>query len=255
VCYSEIRKIGYSCNHYKILHQYGEAMHNGLIAIKGIKDGLLISLNETEDWQLVLNDLAARIDEQSSFFAGARITVDIGQRPVPKYALGSLKALLDRRGLSLALVLSQSDTTLDAAQALDLRTGVATAQPGKHQPTDTLQSINPEEDGIPGVMIRRTLRSGRLIRSAGHVLVYGDVNPGAEIVAGGDIIIWGVLRGKVHAGIDGDENAVVCALDMIPTQLLIAGHSADIDSSRRHKPAPEVAMVRNQEIIVEPWSR
>jgi septum site-determining protein MinC len=229
-------------------------MRDGLVSIKGVKDGLLVALNESEDWQLVLSDLAARIDEKSAFFAGAQVTADIGQRPVPKYALGSLKALLERRGLTLAVILSQSDTTLDAAQALDLRTALPTAMPGKHQPTDTLPSINPEEDGIPGVMIRRTLRSGRIIRSGGHVVVFGDVNPGAEIIAGGDIIVWGVLRGKVHAGADGDMSAVVCALEMMPTQLRIAHVVASLEQ-RRRKTVPEVALVRDSEIMVEAWSR
>ena len=46
------------------------------VAIKGGKDGLLISLNETEEWQSVMADLASRIDQQNSFFVGARITLD-----------------------------------------------------------------------------------------------------------------------------------------------------------------------------------
>lgn len=232
-------------------------MRDHLVTIKGVKDGLLITLNPTEDWQLVLNDLAARIDEQSSFFTGALITVDIGQRPVPKYALSSLKALLERRSLALTLILSQSDTTLDAAQALDLRTALPTAQTGRHQPTDTLPSINPEENGTPGVMIRRTLRSGRVVRSAGHVVIYGDVNPGAEIVAAGDVIVWGVLRGSVHAGSEGDETAIVCALDLMPTRLHIGRHVAELEngSNRRRKSAPEIAMIRDAKIVIDTWSR
>jgi septum site-determining protein MinC len=228
-------------------------MREGLVAIKGIKDGLLVSLDDAEEWQIVLNDLASRIDEKGNFFAGARVTADIGQRPVPKYALSSLKALLERRGLTLAVVLSESNTTLDAAQALDLRTAVPTATTGKHQPTDTLPGINPEEDGVPGVMIRRTLRSGRIVRSPGHVVVYGDVNPGAEIIAGGDIVVWGVVRGKVHAGYDGDTSAIVCALELMPTQLLIADLVASLEQKRR-KSLPEVALIRDDEIIVETWS-
>ena len=66
------------------------------VAIKGIKDGLLIALSPTEEWLAITTDLAARIDQQSAFFAGARITVDLGQRPVPKHELSSLKALLER---------------------------------------------------------------------------------------------------------------------------------------------------------------
>jgi len=220
-------------------------------AIKGIKEGLLIALSPTEEWQQITAALAARIDQQSSFFAGARITVDVGERPVPKYELSSLKALLERRGLTLWAVLSDSDTTIDAAQALDLKTSTANTIPGREGADGS--EFNPEEDGTPGVMIRRTLRSGRTVHSAGHVVVYGDVNPGAEIIAAGDIIIWGKLRGNVHAGADGDESAVVCALDMTPNQLRIAGYITTSPPDKRRKPRPEVASIRNNQMIVETW--
>src|SRR5688572_24882207 len=94
------------------------------VSIKGIKDGLLISLSSTEDWQVISRDLAAKLDEKVDFFAGARVTVDVGERPVPKYELTSLKALLERRGLTLVVMQTSSRTTFESAQALDLRTNV-----------------------------------------------------------------------------------------------------------------------------------
>jgi septum site-determining protein MinC len=226
-------------------------MREQTVAIKGIKDGLLIALSPTEEWLTITSDLAARIDQQSSFFTGARITVDLGERPVPKHELTSLKALLERRGLSLWAVLSDSDTTLDAALALDLRTSTGGIVPGEDGSEGA--EVNPEESGSPGVMIRRTLRSGRTVHSHGHVVVYGDVNAGAQIIAAGDIIIWGRLRGSVHAGAFGDEQAIICALDMVPTQLRIAGHIATSPDDKRHKPKPEIASVRNDQIVVEAW--
>jgi septum formation inhibitor MinC len=108
-------------------------MSNQKIVIKGIKDGLLVSLSPVEEWNLMTTELAARIDEKSAFFAGARVTVDVGERPVPKYELGSLKALLERRGLTLTAVMSDSQTTIESAQALDLRTNVAGLIPGRVQ--------------------------------------------------------------------------------------------------------------------------
>jgi septum site-determining protein MinC len=221
------------------------------VAIKGSKDGLLVSLNETEEWQSVMADLAARIDQQNSFFVGARITLDVGTRPVRKDELGSAKALLERRGLTLYAVLSQSNTTIDAASALDLRANLIT--PPQPTPPNGTTAATTEEDGTFGVMIRRTVRSGRTVRSQGHVVVYGDVNAGAEIIADGDIIVWGRLRGNVHAGAHGDESAFVCALDMTPTQLRIAGYISISPSDKRHKPKPEIALIRDSRIIVETW--
>ncbi len=227
-------------------------MQEQIVAIKGIKDGLLISLSPTEEWLAITSDLAARIDQQSAFFAGARITVDVGERPVPKHELSSLKALLERRGLMLWSVLSDSQTTLDAAQALDLKTSTANPVPGRETSEGT--EVSPEEDSTPGVMIRRTLRSGRTVHSSGHVIVLGDVNPGAEIIAAGDVIIWGRLRGNVHAGAEGDESAVVCALDMNPNRLRIAGYITTSPPDNRRKPKPEMASVKVGQIVVETWA-
>ncbi len=222
-------------------------------AIKGTRDGLLIALNANEDWNTVLTSLAAHIDQRLNFFAGARIIVDLGERPVPRHDLSSLKALLERRDLHLWAVLSESQTTNEASNALDLRTSVGSLVPGRGE-TDQSASNTAEETGTNGVLIRRTLRSGRTVHSMGHVVVIGDVNPGAEIVALGDVIVWGRLRGNVHAGANGDESAVVCALDMTPTQLRIAGYIVTSPADKRRKPRPEVAAVRNNQIIVEAWT-
>jgi septum site-determining protein MinC len=227
-------------------------MQEQSFAIKGVKDGLLIMLSPTQEWHLITSGLAAHLDEQGQFFAGARIIVDVGERPVPRHELSSLKALLERRGLTLWAVLSASRTTNEAADALDLRTTVGTVVPGRDH-LDSDIEFNPEETGTMGVMIRRTLRSGRTVHSPGHVVVMGDVNPGAEIVAVGDIIVWGRLRGNAHAGADGDEGAVVCALDMIPTQLRIAGYIVTAPVDKRRQARPEVAQVRDNQIIVEAW--
>jgi septum site-determining protein MinC len=96
------------------------------------------------------------------------------------------------------------------------------------------------------------LRSGFSLQHPGHVVVIGDVNPGAEVIAGGDILVWGRLRGVVHAGAEGDEGAIVCALDLSPTQLRIAGQIA-ITPKRRGKPHPEVARLHEGQVVAEPW--
>ena len=80
----------------------------------------------------------------------------------------------------------------------------------------------------------------------------GDINPGAEVIARGDVVVWGRLRGMVHAGAEGDENAVICALDLSPTQLRIAGQIA-VTPKRRGKPQPEMARILNGQVVAEPW--
>jgi septum site-determining protein MinC len=87
------------------------------------------------------------------------------------------------------------------------------------------------------------------------VVVLGDVNPGAEVIAGGDVIVWGHLRGIVHAGAMGDPERCVCALDLSPTQLRIGSHIArPPDEKRRRKESrPERAFIIDDQIIAECW--
>jgi septum site-determining protein MinC len=84
-------------------------------------------------------------------------------------------------------------------------------------------------------------------------VIIGDVNPGAEVVAGGDIVVWGRARGLVHAGALEDENAVICALELAPTQLRIASHIARSPEERPAQPVPERASVRDGQIVAVPW--
>ncbi|MBI4770229.1 MAG: septum site-determining protein MinC, partial [Chloroflexi bacterium] len=90
---------------------------------------------------------------------------------------------------------------MNAAQAL----GLNIALPATLPQTQPEPEVDSEEARDEAVLVRRTLRSGRSVRHPGHVVIIGDVNPGAEIVAGGDIVVWGRLRGVVQAGAGGDE--------------------------------------------------
>ncbi len=77
----------------------------------------------------------------------------------------------------------------------------------------------------PAVLyLRQNLRSGQTVSHKGHLVIIGDVNPGAEIMAEGDITVWGVLRGIAHAGIGGNLDAEIRALKLQPIQIRI-GHA------------------------------
>lgn len=104
-------------------------------------------------------------------------------------------------------------------------------------------------------LVARTLRSGQKVRSAGNVLVLGDVNPGAEIIAAGCVVVMGTLRGVVHAGAEGDETATVTALSLLPTQIRIA---SCITRPPDGQPTPdvyrpEVARLKNGEVVIEKY--
>ncbi|MFQ8626252.1 MAG: septum site-determining protein MinC [Candidatus Gastranaerophilaceae bacterium] len=79
-----------------------------------------------------------------------------------------------------------------------------------------------ETEKLPTLYIQRTLRSGQSITSDGNIVIIGDVNPGSEIIAKGDITVWGILGGIAHAGSEGNQYARIRALKMNAIQLRIA---------------------------------
>ncbi len=230
------------------------------ITLKGIRQGLLITIKPDGRWAELTGRLMKLIDDQGGFFVGAQVTLSVGEREVRRHELANVEKLLAKRSVALVAVLSESATTLGSARKLGLATNLADLNV-RTEEEDAAESafpmmpppINPEEHGTTGVLVKRTVRSGRLVQSDGHVVVLGDVNAGAMIVAGGDVVVWGKLRGTVHAGAHGDESAVVCALYLAPTQLRIAGYITISPDEKRSKVKPEKAMVRNGRIEAAAW--
>ena len=219
------------------------------VQIKGIRDGLLVTLGEG-DWTELREAFLETVRNQAEFLRGARLTLDVGNLILRAVELGQLRDILANQDLNLCAVLSNSPTTEKTAQALGMATRLT--KPKVDRPVGSLAtSLNSGEQAI---LVRRTLRSGYKLQHAGSVIVIGDVNPGADIIAGGNVVVWGRLRGVVHAGAEGDEAAVVCALDLSPTQLRIAGQIA-ITPQRKGKSQPEMAYIHQGHVIAVPWNQ
>ncbi len=84
-----------------------------------------------------------------------------------------------------------------------------------------IKELRSEPEKLPTLYIRRTVRSGQSISSDGNIVIIGDVNPGAEVIAKGDITVWGISAGIVHAGSDGNNFARIRALKLNPVQIRI----------------------------------
>jgi septum site-determining protein MinC len=100
--------------------------------------------------------------------------------------------------------------------------------------------------------LQLTVRSGVEISHPGTVVVLGDVNPGGSVVAAGDILVWGRLRGIAHAGAKGNANCRIMALEMQPTQLRIASYIARAPQKTLTNYVPEVAYVTLETIRISP---
>jgi len=219
-----------------------------LIQIKGLRDGLLVSLNDAP-WDEQLSVLMSHVDEQPSFFQGARLALDVSSQILHVNELVDLRDKLSERGISLWAVLSESPTTEQTSQLLGLATRIS-----KPRPQEAVDFGVEEHGEGTALFLDRTLRSGVRIEFEGHVVVLGDVNPGAEIVAEGNIIVWGRLRGMAHAGSDGNREAVVCALDLAPMQLRIADEVAPATIAYGSSKAQLARINSDGKLLVENWS-
>jgi septum site-determining protein MinC len=218
---------------------------HSLVQIKGLRDGLLVSLTDAP-WEEQQTALLSQMDQQPSFFQGARLALDVGAQILHVNEMVELRDQLSDRNVVLWAVVSESPTTEQTAQLLGLATRISKPRP------EEMHFNTGDQNNETALFINKTLRSGTRIEFPGHVVVLGDVNPGAEIVAEGNIIIWGKLRGAVHAGSKGEENSKVCALDFAPMQLRIAEEAVNIKKEKQIL-GPVAAFIRNERIVIESW--
>jgi septum site-determining protein MinC len=215
--------------------------------IKGFKEGILVTLDDKE-WLKVQSCLLIQIDEKKNFFNGAKIAIEVGERSLRAAELSRLRDELFDRGVKLFAVLSNSQQTNINAETLGFETRKSVL---KNNPSDFKDVIN---EGETGLFITKTIRSGNSINSTGNVFVDGDVNPGGEIISSGSIYIWGKLRGSVQAGVEGDENAVVCAMEFNPIKLRIANISnMENKLLRKLRNKPARAAIKDKKINFSYW--
>jgi septum site-determining protein MinC len=222
------------------------------VQIKGIREGLLVSIAEGE-WPDAEQALLEELGKQSNFLKGAKLILDVEEHTINAATMGRLRDQLSDQGLSLWGVLSSSPLTEQSAQAMGLATRINQAEPEAYEYEEEYEEPEVAQPQGEATLVKRTLRSGANITHPGDITIIGDVNPGAEVIAGGDIVIWGRLRGMAHAGAQGDETAVVCAMDLSPTQLRIAGHIA-IPPQDREGNGAEIAFIRDGQVVAEAWN-
>ena len=164
--------------------------------------------------------------------------------------------LLDVRQLQeLAKMLGEHQMLLKSVSTSRRQTAIASATAGysveqvKVEPILTKQQYN---DNFPtdSLYLEMTVRSGIEIRHPGSIIILGDVNPGGIVVADGDILIWGRLRGIAHAGAGGNRQCMIMALQMEPTQLRIANALARAPEKQVTQFYPEVAYIIKETIRI-----
>lgn len=211
------------------------------VSIKGRGRDLRVVLEDGGDPAAAERSLRDQLQRRAgAFFTGAPVTLEMPGAAIDFDLAGRLAAAISDAGMHVSAVSAGGAT--------------AAAPTGARKMDEPTAAPPDSETGglMAALIVERTLRGGQRLEHAGDVIVIGDVNPGAELVAGGSVIVWGRLRGTVEAG-GGRRGAVVCALDLAPSQLVIGTAIARAPDDPSRHPAPEIAREVDGRIEVEDW--
>lgn len=231
---------------------------NGVI-FKATKDGLIIIMNKELEFDEIYNEINKKLISAGNFFKGASLGVKYLGRKLSEEEIKIICELMTQK--TEATISSFEEETNNLGFNTDIKEENTIKENGfikydmrKETYSNDIKSIlhSREEEGITK-FYRGTVRSGQLISYDGNIVILGDVNPGAEIQAGGNIIVMGWLRGTVHAGMYGNDKAIVASLSLQPVQLRIANIiTRPPDEQKYESPSvPEIAFVKDNMIFIE----
>jgi septum site-determining protein MinC len=231
-----------------------------LVNIKGRSDGIAVEVGRGS-WNEMLGALTKRLEQSAGFFRNGSVALDVGPRPVVEDELRQFAAVLTQFEMKLGVVRTSSERTFQAALATGM---TATLESPEGAPVAAAAPAATNTDAASYFVYRGYLRSGHRLRRKENILVIGDINPGAEVISEGDILVWGRLRGVVHAGAGGNRRAIVAALDLEPTQMRIAdvttigpdpkpGQPGRFFWKKSQHKRAEIARLVQNEIVLEEW--
>ncbi|MCL2356533.1 MAG: septum site-determining protein MinC [Defluviitaleaceae bacterium] len=227
-----------------------------IVTMKGRKDGISIILDANADFEDIKASLRKKVSQGKNFFDDAGVKVTFKGRNLDEYGE---KVLAD-------IIAEASDAPVQAVQ-----TGQASQSVQSNEKTEIAYApqsfaglslasaifapppVSQNRREIPTAFYRTGLRSGQRIKYEGSVVIIGDANPGSEIIADGNVVVLGALKGMAHAGASGDSTCFVAALALSPTQLRIAGIISFVPSgARKAKAAPAYAYVKDGQVFIGP---
>ncbi|HOO97534.1 MAG TPA: septum site-determining protein MinC [Caldisericia bacterium] len=219
------------------------------VAIRGGLEGITVVLDDEYPMQTLFNMLEKRVRANKKFFTESAIKVNLRSRNFEKsefeYIKGVLKYKFDVDVLT-------STPPMGAGSVSTPEKHVEILEKPAHQPQQLVTQSKSIAPSSGCKVVTHTLRAGQMVESESDIVVLGDVNPGAEVKAGKNVFIYGILRGRVTAGANGEPGAYVVALDFEPVQLRIGTKVATSPASgMKRELKPQKAYLHENSIVVE----
>ncbi len=197
------------------------------------------------EWGDLLQQVRQRLEASERFWqAQTPLQLQAGDRLLDTRQLQALVETLGEAQLMLKRVVTSRRQTAMAAITLGCSVDQLADMEHLNQSIPT-----PGQPLAAPLYLQTTVRSGVDIRHPGTIMILGDTNPGSALVADGDILVWGRLRGLAHAGASGNRQCRIMALQMQPTQLRIADLVARPPDSATTHYGPEVAYIGDNQGI------
>ena len=216
-------------------------MENSIVKLRGYKDGLHLIINPKVSLTEVESAIRDLLNGMNQPLAGTSIHIDMTTSPLTSDDLKDLETHLTE---NYDLVVSGVNIYDEKNESPIL------AAPATHSISPSLTTDN-HPNFEQAQIVRQTIRSGQTTSCLfGSVIIYGDVNPGGEVVAAGDIIVLGTLRGNAHAGAHGRLSSVIIAMELVPLQLQIGSYVNRPPIGQKPRGYPEIARVGAEDIII-----
>ena len=233
----------------------GLVLDRVVVKVGGRNSTVDFTLDDEVAFSQVEEGLRRYLVESHGWFTGGAVTVNVGRRVLNSEELGRLRHLFEEEfQLKVARFWCRTERL---ENVISEEAGLPVELvPRQRTHFSTGQRVRTQDQPL---YVKGTCRSGKKIHYNGDVVIRGDVNPGAQVTAAGDIIILGTLRGIAHAGNTHADpaRAVIIALALQPLQLRIGRHVcvAPRDKGRHSRPTyPEIAYVSGQSIVVAPFT-
>ena len=217
-------------------------MSEEIVKFKGSRSGLVLVLDAAAGFAAIEQDIRSKLESGSNFFRRGTV-IQIPPGTLQDEETARLMKLFHQYGVIFRV---EEDEPMPVETPVSRPAEAAAAPVAAPAAQDTVQNM---------MVVNRTVRSGQEITSQGSVLICGNVNPGAQIIAGGSIDIRGTCRGIVHAGAYGDTAAFVIADHLMPVQIRIADLIAQAPDKMEKPNCAERASIKDGQIIIEPIER
>lgn len=210
------------------------------VIIKGNKYGIVVVMDKEASFDDIKQELIKKISDSSKFFNNASMAISFeGRKLSTDEEKDIIDIISDNSQMNIVCVMNNDKEEEERFKNVVESKVKASAASGD------------------GQFYRGTLRSGQVLESDASIVILGDVNPGARIISGGNVIVLGSLKGTVYAGANGVKGAFVVALEMNPVQIRIGDVIARCGDKQKRfsKPETKIAYVDGENIYIEPLNK